>query len=126
MAWNLGSQCTLAQSLRLSHALEYGNGGLRWLICEFRNDAADICGDASRLICCVCVVAPGEDRTCTRAALRELYLHWLLFMLRSALEGQRRTHEQPYLAARRWGRARIGMCWAAYQIPRALRCAALR
>ena len=89
------SQRTLAQSLRLSHALEYGNGGLRWLICEFRNDAADMFGDVPRVICCVSVVALGEDRTCTRAALRELYLYWLLFMPRGALEGQRRTHEQP-------------------------------
>ena len=89
------SQRTLAQSLRLSHALEYGNGGLRWLICEFRNDAADMFGDVSWVICCVCVVAPGEDRACTRAALRELYVYWLLFMLRSALGGQRRTHQQP-------------------------------
>ena len=95
MSWNLGSQCTLVQSLRLSHALEYGNGGLRWLICEFRNDAADMFGDVPRVICCVSVVALGDDRTCTRAALRELYLYWLLFMLRSALEAQRRTHEQP-------------------------------
>ena len=89
------SQCTLVQSLRLSHALEYGNGGLRWLICELRNDAADMFGDAPRVICCVSVVAPGEDRTCTRAALRELCLYWLLFMRRGALEGQRRTREQP-------------------------------
>ena len=82
------SQCTLVQSLRLSHALEYGNGGLRWLICELRNDAADMFGDVSWVICCVCVVAPGEDRTCARAALRELYVYWLLSMLRSALGGQ--------------------------------------
>ena len=89
------SQCTLVQSLRLSHALVYGNGGLRWLICELRNDAADMFGDVSWVICCVCVVAPGEDRTCARAALRELYVYWLRSMLRSALGGQRRTRQQP-------------------------------